>query len=253
MSDTHQIQCRKVRVENWRKKIFKILKPNKTWKLKINEEEKRKEEKRREKKRREKRKEERAAQQQKREIMSRKAEEGDGSKDPNAEEDEGDFDFVKALDEAKSKPCAINDLVIVGNHKTKRKIIERELQQVKKAKNLEEILLTLNTALEELEALGIFKSVDATVRQRPTTQCEFFFFFFFFFVVIFNIFFLLLLSFFSRKSSVVICSSFRLTLDQFTFQTLQTSRSSWTRAQVMVCSRACSFKAARPLRRSRVP
>ncbi len=77
------------------------------------------------------------------------------------------FDWIKTMNEAKTKPCTVNKLDIVGNEKTKRKVILRELEAVKRAQNLEEMWVKVNSALAELEDLGIFKSVDAVVSPKP--------------------------------------------------------------------------------------
>ena len=90
------------------------------------------------------------------------------AEEPSGPVTDDGFDWIKTMNEAKVKPCTVNKLEVVGNEKTKPKVILRELEEVKQAQNLEEMWAKVNSALAELEDLGIFKSVLAVVSPtRP--------------------------------------------------------------------------------------
>merc|ERR1712078_54196 len=100
------------------------------------------------------------------EVMSASGEEGSGREREREDEAVDDsFDFIKELQEANEKRCKLNKLKIVGNAKTKAKIIEREFNKVKDADNLlfgqftQEVL----SATQELRNLNIFETIDVVV------------------------------------------------------------------------------------------
>ena len=87
------------------------------------------------------------------------SESGNGSPGPAEQE----FDFIATMNKVKEKPCALNRIEIVGDERTKRQVIERELEVVRSAETLEDLMQSLSDAVEELNALDIFKTVDAVV------------------------------------------------------------------------------------------
>lgn len=87
------------------------------------------------------------------------SESGNGSPGPAEQE----FDFIATMNKVKDKPCALNRIEIVGDERTKRRVIERELEVVRSAETLEDLMQSLSDAVDELNALDIFKTVDAVV------------------------------------------------------------------------------------------
>ncbi|KAF7816505.1 sorting and assembly machinery component 50-like protein [Senna tora] len=64
-------------------------------------------------------------------------------------------------------PIRVHDVIIKGNTKTKDWIIEAELQEIRNAKTMQELLKTTQIALAKLKKLGIFDSGTVTLEAGP--------------------------------------------------------------------------------------
>lgn len=64
-------------------------------------------------------------------------------------------------------PCTVRKLKIVGNRRTKRALIEAELQAALAAKTHEDLAVELALAAQRLKDLDVFKSASCEVDVAP--------------------------------------------------------------------------------------
>ena len=90
----------------------------------------------------------------------------------DAEEDEG-MRLVDILVErimTEEVELRMHDYVILGNTKTKDSVIDGQLDRIKQAKTLQELLVTGNDAIRTLKELQIFDSVLITLQPGPINR-----------------------------------------------------------------------------------
>lgn len=72
------------------------------------------------------------------------------------------------LQQIRTAPCRIHDIIIEGNARTKHHVIERELEDARSAENFTELAERLVEATERLRRLDIFKQCQITCEAGPS-------------------------------------------------------------------------------------
>jgi len=90
-----------------------------------------------------------------------------------AAKDEGEASqFFQAYEQSKDKPCYVYDVNVKGNARTKRYLIDRELEGARNAESLSEILDALLVASSQLSGLDVFKKCDLFIDVGPANRPE---------------------------------------------------------------------------------
>lgn len=80
----------------------------------------------------------------------------------------GDVFRPEDLQQIRSAPCRIHDIIIEGAKRTKPHVIERELEEARAAGNFTELAERLVEATERLRGLDIFQKCVVTCEAGPS-------------------------------------------------------------------------------------
>jgi len=76
-------------------------------------------------------------------------------------------EVAKAIEQALSRPCKVDRVLIAGLERTKQDVVRRELADLAAARTLDEIHALLVEAHSRLEDLDVFKAVEITIDESP--------------------------------------------------------------------------------------